>query len=70
VSTSSSEILEDVRISVRLRISALWIAMLFLFACWTATSSGRLAWPLGSRGLPSHAATNAVDNVFVAGSSL
>jgi len=32
VSTSSSEILEDVRISVRLKISALWIAMLFLFA--------------------------------------
>ena len=32
MSTSSSEILEDVRISVRLKISALWIAMLFLFA--------------------------------------
>ena len=32
VSTSSSEILEDVRIGVRLKISALWIAMLFLFA--------------------------------------
>jgi len=32
VSTSSSGILEDVRIGVRLKISALWIAMLFLFA--------------------------------------
>ena len=32
MSTSSSEILEDVRIGVRLKISALWIAMLFLFA--------------------------------------
>jgi hypothetical protein len=32
VSTSNSTIFEDVRIGVRLRISALWIAMLFLFA--------------------------------------
>ena len=32
MSTSSSGILEDVRIGVRLKISALWIAMLFLFA--------------------------------------
>jgi hypothetical protein len=32
VSTSSSGILEDVRIGVRPKISALWIAMLFLFA--------------------------------------
>jgi hypothetical protein len=32
VSTSSSGIVEDVRIGVRLKISALWIAMLFLFA--------------------------------------
>jgi hypothetical protein len=32
VSTSNSRILEDVRIGVRLKISALWIAMLFLFA--------------------------------------
>jgi hypothetical protein len=32
VSTSSSRILEDGRVGVRLRISALWIAMLFLFA--------------------------------------
>jgi Family of unknown function (DUF6326) len=32
VSTSSSGILEDVRVGVRLKISALWIAMLFLFA--------------------------------------
>jgi uncharacterized protein DUF6326 len=32
VSTSSSRFLEDVRIGVRLKISALWIAMLFLFA--------------------------------------
>jgi hypothetical protein len=32
VSTSSSGILEDVRIGVPLKISALWIAMLFLFA--------------------------------------
>jgi hypothetical protein len=32
VATSSSGILEDVRIGVRLKISALWIAMLFLFA--------------------------------------
>jgi hypothetical protein len=30
--TSDSHILEDGRISVRLRISALWVAMLFLFA--------------------------------------
>jgi hypothetical protein len=30
--TSDSHILEDVRIGVRLKISALWIAMLFLFA--------------------------------------
>ena len=32
MSTSSSGILEDVRIGVRLKISALWVAMLFLFA--------------------------------------
>jgi Family of unknown function (DUF6326) len=32
VSTSNSAIFEDVRIDVRLKISALWIAMLFLFA--------------------------------------
>jgi uncharacterized protein DUF6326 len=32
VSTSNSKILEDERIGVRLKISALWIAMLFLFA--------------------------------------
>jgi hypothetical protein len=32
VSTSSSRILEDVGIGVRFKISALWIAMLFLFA--------------------------------------
>jgi hypothetical protein len=32
VSTSNSRILDDVRIGVRLKISALWIAMLFLFA--------------------------------------
>jgi hypothetical protein len=32
VSTSSSGIVEYVRIGVRLKISALWIAMLFLFA--------------------------------------
>ena len=31
MSTSSSGILADVRIGVRLKISALWIAMLFLF---------------------------------------
>jgi hypothetical protein len=32
VSTSNSTIFEDVRIGVRLKISALWIAMLFQFA--------------------------------------
>jgi hypothetical protein len=32
VSTSTSRVLEDVRIGVRLKISALWIATLFLFA--------------------------------------
>ena len=32
MSTSSSGILEDVQIGVRLKISALWIAMLFMFA--------------------------------------
>jgi Family of unknown function (DUF6326) len=32
VSTSGSDRFEDVRIGVRLKISALWIAMLFLFA--------------------------------------
>jgi hypothetical protein len=32
VSTSNSTIFEDVRIGVRLKISALWIAMLLLFA--------------------------------------
>jgi hypothetical protein len=32
VSTSNFRILEDARIGVRLKISALWIAMLFLFA--------------------------------------
>ena len=39
MSTSSSEILEDVRIGVRLKISALWIAMLFLFAYGTSSAS-------------------------------
>jgi hypothetical protein len=32
VSTSNSTIFEDVRIGVRLKVSALWVAMLFLFA--------------------------------------
>jgi hypothetical protein len=32
VSTSNSTIFDDQRIGIRLRISALWIAMLFLFA--------------------------------------
>lgn len=32
MSTSNSAIVEDVRIGVRLKISALWIAILFLFA--------------------------------------
>jgi len=32
VSTSDSAILEDVRIGVRLKIAALWTALLFLFA--------------------------------------
>jgi uncharacterized protein DUF6326 len=32
VSTANSRILEDVRVGVRVKISALWIAMLFLFA--------------------------------------
>lgn len=32
MSTSKSTIFEDVRIGVRLKISALWIVMLFLFA--------------------------------------
>jgi hypothetical protein len=32
VSTSSSTTFEDVRIGVRLKVSALWIGMLFLFA--------------------------------------
>jgi hypothetical protein len=32
VSTSNSTVFEDVRIGVRLKISALWIAMLLLFA--------------------------------------
>jgi uncharacterized protein DUF6326 len=32
VSTASSRVLEDVKVGVRLKISALWIAMLFLFA--------------------------------------
>jgi hypothetical protein len=32
VSTANARILEDVRVGVRLKISALWIAMLFLFA--------------------------------------
>lgn len=32
MSTSNATIFEDVRIGVRLKISALWIAMLFLFA--------------------------------------
>jgi hypothetical protein len=31
VSTANSRILEDVRVGVRLKISALWIAVLFLF---------------------------------------
>jgi hypothetical protein len=30
--TSDSQIIEDARIGVRLKISALWVAMLFLFA--------------------------------------
>ena len=32
MSTSNTGIVKDVRIAVRLKISALWIAMLFLFA--------------------------------------
>jgi uncharacterized protein DUF6326 len=32
VSTSNARVFEDVRIGVRLKISALWITMLFLFA--------------------------------------
>ena len=32
MSTASSRIFEDVRVGVRLKICALWIAMLFLFA--------------------------------------
>jgi uncharacterized protein DUF6326 len=32
VSTASSRVLEDVKVGVRLKMSALWIAMLFLFA--------------------------------------
>lgn len=32
MSTSNSRVVEDVRIGVRLKISALWIAMLFLYA--------------------------------------
>jgi hypothetical protein len=32
VSTANARILEDARVGVRLKISALWIAMLFLFA--------------------------------------
>jgi hypothetical protein len=32
VSTANSRILEDVRVGIRLKISALWIAVLFLFA--------------------------------------
>jgi hypothetical protein len=32
VSTSTTRVLEDVRIDVRLKISTLWIATLFLFA--------------------------------------
>jgi hypothetical protein len=32
VSTSNSRVLEDVRIGTRLKVSALWIAVLFLFA--------------------------------------
>jgi hypothetical protein len=32
MSTSNSKLLEDVRIGVRFKLSALWIAMLFLFA--------------------------------------
>jgi hypothetical protein len=32
VSTSNSRILEDGRVGVRFKISALWVAMLFLFA--------------------------------------
>ena len=31
MSTANSRFLEDVRVGVRLKISALWIAMLFLF---------------------------------------
>jgi hypothetical protein len=32
VSTANSGVLEDVRIAIRFKMSALWIAMLFLFA--------------------------------------
>ena len=32
MSTSGAQVLEDERVGVRLKISALWIAMLFLFA--------------------------------------
>jgi hypothetical protein len=32
VSTSNSRILQDERIGVRLKISALWVSVLFLFA--------------------------------------
>ena len=32
MSTASSRVLEDVKVGVRLKMSALWIAMLFLFA--------------------------------------
>ena len=32
MSTANSRTLEEVRVGVRLKISALWIAMLFLFA--------------------------------------
>ena len=32
MSTASSRALDDVRVGVRLKISSLWIAMLFLFA--------------------------------------
>ena len=32
MSTASSRVLEDVKVGVRLKMSALWIATLFLFA--------------------------------------
>jgi hypothetical protein len=40
MSTANSRALDDVRVGVRLKISSLWIAMLFLFAYGDGTSSG------------------------------